>query len=68
MASEKGRPNYDSYSDTENARIATLRTPFGKNILQNSSVPPPVLGNPQLQTSKNLGNQKGHSQKHTHGY
>lgn len=63
---EKGRPNYDSYSDTEGPRHATLRTPFGPKILTNSSAPPPVLGAPELQTSKNLGKQKGHKQKHSH--
>ena len=63
---EKTRPNYDSYSDTENAHHATLRTPFGPKLLTGSGAPPPVLGKPELQTSKNLGKQNGHAQKHTH--
>ena len=63
---EKGRPNYDSYSDTEGARVATLRTPLGKKLLQNNSAPPPVLGAPELQTSKNLGKQNGHQQRKPH--
>ena len=67
MASDKGRPNYDSYSDTENAHHKTLQTPFGPKLLQNTSAPPPVLGAPALQTSTNLGNQKGHKQKHLPG-
>ena len=66
MASEKGRPNYDSYSDQEAAHHATLRTPFGPKILTGTGAPPPVLGNPALQTSKNLGKQKGHKETHPH--
>ena len=63
---EKTRPNYDSYSDTENAKHLTLRTPLGPKLIAGNSTTPPVLGNPALSTSKNLGKQNGHSQKHTH--
>jgi hypothetical protein len=63
----ESRPNYDSYSGPENkGRNGTLRTPFDASILTNSTPPPPVLGKPELSTSKNLGKQKGHAQKHTH--
>lgn len=64
---DKGRPNYDSYSDAENSRHSTLRTPFGKKLLTGNGAPPPVLGNPSLQTSTNKGKQKGHAQTH-HSY
>ena len=64
---ENGRPNYDSYSGEENAHHRTLRTPFAPKILTGDSKPtPPVLGNPALSTSHNLGKQNGHKQKHTH--
>lgn len=64
----ESRPHYDTYSGPENkGRAHTLRTPFDKSILQNLSAPPPVLGNPALTTSKNMGKQNGHAQKHIHG-
>lgn len=55
--------NYDAYSDSANARNKTLRTPMGTKLIAGNSAPPPVLGAPALQTSTNMGRQKGHGGK-----
>lgn len=61
---DAGSVHYNQDMDVPNARHKTLRTPMGPKLIPNGGAKvPPVLGAPALNTSTNMGNQRGHGGK-----
>lgn len=60
---DAGSVNYNRYMGEANARNKTLRTPMAKKLIVVGETVPPVLGAPALNTSTNLGSQRGHGGK-----